>query len=155
MKKRLPLFTKLSLVLFSFLIFTSCEGDKYYYEDPSAVWKVIDDLTVNSAGSSYSNRWEWDNARKEYYCILNLPELNDNIYDNGIVVGYVFFGEYGVNEVQYQLPIVHLDGTNISYEVSFDNSRTACFYFHWDDFAQRDPGLYNFKLVLLSPSVIK
>ena len=149
MKKKLLLFTKVLCLLSVSLVFSSCEGDKYY-EDPSTNWTVIDDLKVESANSTVNNRWKWDGDRREFYCILSLPELSEFIYDKGTPIGYVFLGEYDVNETQVLLPLVHRDGMNISFDVSYDDGKTVCFYFHWDDYANIDPGAFFFKLVLLS-----
>ena len=69
------------------------------------------------------------------------------------MVSYVFFGKQGVDEAQVLLPIHELLpnglGVNISCDYSYDLDQTIRFYFHWDDNARDDPGLYNFRIVFM------
>ena len=110
--------------------------------------------------------WEWDDQERRYEAIYSLPELTEFIYENGAVLGYLFLGQQGVNEVQKMLPFVHTYyGTDtegnitetftetISYDVMYQsggNSDVAFFIQASDVYEDANaPQAYNFRLVLI------
>jgi hypothetical protein len=122
-------------------------------------WEIVN-IQVNQ------NDWEWNVQERRYEAIFSLPELTEFIYESGAVLGYLFLGEQGVNEVQKMLPYVHTyystdTGGNItetftetiSYDVMYQsggNSDVAFFIQASDVFEDTNaPQTYNFRLVLI------
>jgi hypothetical protein len=110
--------------------------------------------------------WQWNEQERLYQAIYPLPELTEFIYENGAVLGYLFLGQQGVDEVQKILPYVHTyystdDGGNItetftetiSYDVMYQsggNSDVAFFIQASDVYEDTTaPQTYNFRLVLI------
>lgn len=154
---------KLRYLLLSLLLaagafsFTSCEGDKIYYEDPSFNWITLF-FTIDENGGGKKYKWEWNNAYKRYECIINISgdniNLDEFIYNQGNAVGYVFLGEQNVSEVQSLLPYYDEDnGANLWYDLSVlgtgsNKKFEVCYYFQWNDGGSYAPPLYNVKLAL-------
>lgn len=63
-------------------------------------WKIVN-ITVDK------NDWQWNDEAGQYEAVANIPELTQFIYENGAVLGYVFIGEQGKDEVQKLLPYVN------------------------------------------------
>jgi len=122
-------------------------------------WEIVN-IQVNQ------NDWEWNDQERRYEAIFSLPELTEFIYESGAVLGYLFLGEQGVNEVQKMLPYVHTyystdTGGNItetftetiSYDVMYQsggNSDVAFFIQASDVFEDTNaPQTYNFRVVLI------
>lgn len=122
-------------------------------------WEIVN-IQVNQ------NHWEWDDQERRYEAIYSLPELTEFIYESGAVLGYLFLGQQGVNEVQKMLPYVHTyystdTGGNItetftetiSYDVMYQsggNSDVAFFIQASNVFKDTNaPQTYNFRLVLI------
>jgi hypothetical protein len=110
--------------------------------------------------------WQWNEQGRLYRAIYPLPELTEFIYENGAVLGYLFLGQQGEDEVQKILPYVHTyystdDGGNItetftetiSYDVMYQsggNSDVAFFIQASDVYEDTTaPQTYNFRLVLI------
>ncbi len=125
-------------------------------------WEIVN-ITVNGGEDG---DWVWDDQERRYQAIYSLPELTEFIYENGAVLGYLFLGQQGVDEVQKILPYVYtyyttdnegnITGTfteTISYDVMYQpggNSDVAFFIQASDVY--EDPNAlqtYNFRLVLI------
>lgn len=121
-------------------------------------WKIVN-ITVENG------HWGWDDIAKRYEAIYELPDLNEDIYKYGAVLGYIFVGVEGQNEVQKLLPYVHTyDDVNPFYTetISFDiqykkdgvKDPSVAFYiqssdlFGSEELAEFLPA-YNFRLVLI------
>lgn len=67
--------------------------------------------------------WSWDDNSKRYEAVYDLPELTEEIYEKGAVLGYIFIGEQDENEVLIMLPYVRTyDDTDppVTEKISFD-----------------------------------
>ena len=119
-------------------------------------WKIINI-------SAKKTDWKWDEKSGRYEAVYNLSELTKFIYEEGAVLGYVFLGKQGEDEVQKILPYVHTysetdnNGKTVVYTetISFDyqlgNPSTVAFFIQASDLARVDKYLadYNFRVVLI------
>ena len=100
MKKIIFLFATIALLL------SSCEGPRGPMgpQGPQGEmnWEIID-LTVNP--SSWEPFYDSNKLFLHYRCILDLPELDEFIYDKGTYITYIRHSE-GNNEVQELLPAI-------------------------------------------------
>ena len=156
--------------LLSGMIFmwTSCSNDDYLkdYEIQKMIdeslngqWK-IKNIAVDK------NHWVWNATNGQYEAVYDLPELTKSIYEEGAVLGYIFFGQQGVDEVQKPLPFVntYFGGNDtegkpiyftetISYDVQYkDNGKSTVAFFIKDSQLAKDPNApqnYNFRIVLI------
>ncbi|NDW08344.1 hypothetical protein [Dysgonomonas sp. 520] len=150
MKKRLQDFGKITVMLLaSLFIFSACEGPtgppgRDGQDGAETIWKIAD-FTVKS------NQWEWNEDDKTYRFIGDLPALNEDFYEDGGILGFVYLGTQGVDERLF--PLEFKGDTNnpvlIQYNVSLDLNRTVEFIFQWHSKAKQQPPLYNFKIVML------
>jgi len=112
----------------------------------------IENFTVNAS------EWSWSTANKRWESVKQLDYIDDFIYEDGAVIGYVFLGDQNVNEVQVQLPYLKSytlgDGSTftetISYEYSIVTNKVT-FYIEPSDGIQ-DPDAkvtYNFRIVMI------
>ena len=148
-----------TLLLLTLLIGYSCSDDDpvQQIDFNETQWEVVP-ITINRAD------WIWDDLAERYEAVVNLPEMNKFVYENGIQLGYVFIGEQGVNEVQKLLPYVHTyyDGDDIngnpiiytetiSCDFMYGSPSTVAFYIQGSDLGSDDSVLtdYNFRAVLL------
>ncbi|WP_019539255.1 hypothetical protein [Proteiniphilum acetatigenes] len=109
--------------------------------------------------------WDWNPDAGRYQAIYDLPELTDFIYEEGAVLGYVFIGQQGVNEVQKLLPYVHTYNDadtpyteTISFDIQYKSEGvvqpTVAFFiqtsdlFGGDEYVEYLPD-YNFRIVLV------
>lgn len=110
--------------------------------------------------------WQWNAQERRYEAIYDLPELNESIYESGAVLGYIFLGKQGEDEVQKILPYSHTYyGTDdqgnitetftetISYDVMYaaGGKSSVAFYIQASD-VYKDPEApitYNFRIVLI------
>ncbi|RNC63529.1 hypothetical protein [Proteiniphilum sp. X52] len=121
-------------------------------------WKIVN-ITVGNG------HWSWDDIAKRYEAVYELLDLEEFIYENGAVLGYVFIGEKNINEVQKLLPYVQsYDDADPPYTetISFDvqykkddvEKPSVAFYiqssdlFGSEELAEFLPA-YNFRLVLI------
>lgn len=131
---------------------------------PFTEWKILDYHALKSD-------WEWiqipgnpDAGR--YQAIYDIPELSEKIYESGAVLGYVFIGKQGVDEVQKLLPFLYTYPiTNekeevigaytetISFDVQFAPNKNSniAFYIQASDLVRADDYLtdYNFRIVMI------
>lgn len=121
-------------------------------------WEVIN-YTVNKSA------WEWNTNAEQYEAVFDLEQLTEFIYKDGAILGYVFIGEQGKDEVQKTLPYINTykeklnDGTIITYTetISFDvqyaanGKSTVAFFIKASDLARADEYLanYKFRIVLI------
>lgn len=148
-----------TLLLITLLVGYSCSDDDPVIQQDfnETQWEVVP-ITINRAD------WIWDDLAERYEAVVNLPEMNKFVYENGIQLGYVFIGEQGVNEVQKLLPYVHTyyDGDDIngnpiiytetiSCDFMYGSPSTVAFYIQGSDLGSDDSVLtdYNFRAVLL------
>lgn len=107
--------------------------------------------------------WEWNEDIGRYEAIYDFPELTEFIYENGAVLGYVFIGTQGVDEVQKLLQYGHTysatDGggntitytETISFDFQYGSPSTIAFFIQASDLFRADDYLadYNFRIVLI------
>ena len=120
-------------------------------------WKIVN-ITVNA------NDWEWDNNEAQWQEVVDLPELKEHIYEEGAILGYVFIGTQGADEVQKLLPYVntYYDGDDeagnpiyftetISVDYQLGSPSTVGFFIKDSQLAQDQnaPQTYNFRIVLI------
>lgn len=117
----------------------SCSDDDPYYPDDylteAQVRRMIEEaLRQNNEDIEFTKweivnitvemgHWSWNDEVKRYEAVYQLPELNEDIYEIGAVLGYVFIGTQNVDEVQKLLPYVQsYDDVDPSYTetISFD-----------------------------------
>lgn len=157
MKKLRNALLALLMTVAGIISFTSCEGDKIYYEDPSFSWHTMF-FTIDENGYGENYKWEWNPDYRRYECVINITGDNINvdefIYNHGNAVGYVFMGQQNVNEIQSVLPYFDENkGANLWNDISIlgigsNKTFEVCFYYQWSDLRQSPPPLYNVKLAL-------
>ncbi|NLX66849.1 MAG: hypothetical protein GXZ19_08820 [Bacteroidales bacterium] len=120
----------------------SCSDDGPYYPDDymteAQIRRMIEDaLKENNKNLPFTNweivnitvkggkngDWRWNDNENRYEAIYELPEMDEFIYEDGAILGYVFIGEQNQNEVQKLLPFVQTydEGGEIFTEtISFD-----------------------------------
>lgn len=90
--------------------------------------------------------WTKNGDSNRYESVFELPDLTEFIYESGAVLGYVFFGDQNIDEVQTPLPTS--DGT-LSFDVQFKKNNiidpTVAFYNTTSNLADN----YNFRIVLV------
>ncbi len=149
------------------MITTSCGKDDYLkdYQIQEMIdkslngqWKIIN-ISVKKAD------WKWNSDATQYEAVYDLPELTKATYEEGAILGYIFLGTQGVDEVQKPLPYVNTysakdNGGNtvyftetISYDVQYkDNNKSTVAFFIKDSQLTKDedaPSNYNFRIVLV------
>ena len=146
-----------TLFLMMLLVGYSCSDDNPVVDYDKTEFKIVN-ITVKKAD------WKWDDFEQRYDAVYNLTELTQFIYENGAVLGYVFIGQKGKNELQKTLPFIHTylekdDGGNdflytetISFDFEYGSPSTVAFYIQGSDLGKDDFNLadYNFRLVLIS-----
>lgn len=102
--------------------------------------------------------WKWNEESSQYEVVAELPELTEFIYENGAIIGYVFLGQQGKDEVQKLLPYINTytdDGQTftetISFDVQLDDPSTVAFFIKSSDLFKdpEAPQNYNFRIVLI------
>lgn len=159
----------------------SCSDDGPYYPDDylteAQVRRMIEDaLRENNKQLEFTNweivnitveegQWHWDDQAKRYEAVYQLPELNEDIYEIGAVLGYVFIGEQNQNEVQKLLPYVQsYDEVEPPYTETFSFDiqlkkdgklqPTVAFFIQASDLFggtefEKSLPVYNFRLVMI------
>lgn len=135
--------------------FSSCEKNEIYQGTDLRFF----DVTIDKAD------WGWNPIYKRYEYTIYPKELNNFIYNNGVVQAFVFVQEKGIQngqtvyyETQKMLPFVQSfddDGTSLAYTemISFDTTPTSItFYTQRSDMSDVDKnlGTYDFKVSLIS-----
>lgn len=114
-----------------------------------------------------ADNWIWNGEEnaKRYEAVYELPQLDEDIYKNGAVLGYIFIGMEGQNEVQKLLPYVHTYDDvdpfytetisfDIQYKKESEEGSSVAFYiqssdlFGGEEFEEFLPA-YRFRLVLI------
>jgi len=154
MKRRLftSLFAVVLLIGSAFFV-TSCTDQND--DIVETAWNV-ENFTVNAS------EWSWSPANRRWEAVKQLEYIDDFIYEDGAVIGYVFLGEQNVNEVQVQLPYLKSyrldDGDGgffiftetIGYEYSILTNRATFFIEPSDGIEDTDAKVtYNFRIVMI------
>lgn len=84
-----------AILLFTLLIGYSCSDDPVQ-DFVQTEWN-IESFTVKAS------EWNWNDNMLRWEAVRQLSFIDEFIYENGAVIGYVFLNENG-KEVQYQLP---------------------------------------------------
>ena len=138
--------TKVALLIFSISFLLGSCTKETFIENPihETEW-YINDFNIKASD------WKWDNDLKLYYADGKLPALDSEIYEKGAVIGYVYFGTVGVDEVMSVLPYLGADDNyeRIWFDVSYDLGRNVRFYYQWNNLVQIRPGEHNFKITLI------
>jgi hypothetical protein len=116
----------------------------------------IENFTVNST------EWEWNPDFRRWEAEKQLEFIDEFIYEEGAVIGYVFLGEQNVNEVQVQLPYLKSylitdddDGEimfteTTGYEYSFLTNKVTFFIEPSDGFEDPEAKVTrNFRIVMI------
>lgn len=154
MKKRL--YTSLIsgiLFLSTALIATSCSDSTDDFVETA--WN-IENFTVNET------QWGWNSDLNRWEAKRPLGYIDEFIYEDGAVIGYVFLGTQGINEVQVPLPYIKSflvdDGQNglidftetISFEYSQQRNEVTFYIEPSDGFQDQDAKQsYNFRIVMI------
>jgi hypothetical protein len=144
----------------------SCANDDYLTdreiqrmidESLNGQWQIVN-IEVRA------NDWEWDDDAAQWKAVADLPELKEHIYEDGAILGYVFIGTQGVDEVQKLLPYVdtYYGGDDeagnpiyftetISVDYQLGNPSTVGFFIKDSQLASdpNAPQNYNFRIVLI------
>lgn len=163
-------------LLFLFLTGISCTSSPSQdYLDEYEVQKMIEDaIRQNNEKLEFTQwkivnisakkaDWVWNEDIGRYEAIYDLPELTEFIYENGAVLGYVFIGTQGVDEVQKLLQYGHTysatDGggntitytETISFDFQYGSPSTIAFFIQASDLFRADDYLadYNFRIMLI------
>lgn len=124
--------TSNALLLFvSFLIFASCSKDKYGNTDISS--------------DTYTTTWIFQDP--SYYCDISVPEITQDIVDNGAVFVYMSNGNGGWTALPYTVPI---DGTYSSTFTPVHYTGGVKIWKTDTDLVTLDPGTSTFKVVVVS-----
>lgn len=154
MNKRLLKATyTLALILGTMMFFSSCSDDSN--DIVETAWN-IEEFTVNST------QWSWNSDLNRWEAVRPLDYIDDFIYEKGAVIGYIFIGTQGQDELQIQLPYIKswlIDGEDggqinftetIGYEYSIVNKRVTFFIEPSDGFKDEDAKqTYNFRIVMI------
>jgi hypothetical protein len=116
----------------------------------------IENFTVNAS------EWSWSPVNRRWEASKQLEYIDEFIYEDGAVIGYVFLGTQGVDEVQVQLPYVKsylvddgagglIDFTEtVGYEYSYLTNRVTFFIEPSDGFQDEEARVtYNFRIVMI------
>lgn len=116
----------------------------------------IENFTVDAS------QWTWNASLRRWEAAKQLEYIDEFIYEDGAVIGYVFLGTQGVNEVQVQLPYVRsylvddgaggtIDFTEtIGYEYSYLTNGVTFFIEPSDGFQDDQAKItYDFRIVMI------
>lgn len=146
MTRKLLNLSKIALLVFSIsFLFGSCTKETFIENPIHQTEWYVNEFNIRSAD------WKWDDNLKLYYADGTLPDLDSDIYDKGAVIGYVYLGTQGQDEVMSVLPYLGPDDNyeRIWFDVSYDLGRTVRFYYQWNNLANIRPANYNFKITLI------
>ena len=137
--------------LFTGILLTGCEGDSYYTGADMETTK----FTV------YADDWNWNSRYARYEYVFDWNEIDEYMFEQGVVTAGVFISEYFENNNQTywvlrSLPFVHTypdRGANYTQTIGFDisyPSRQIAFYIQSSDLSQTKPNLdnYQFKVTI-------
>lgn len=132
-------------------------------------WEIVN-ITVEN--NSENKHWSWNDEYKRFEAVYELPKLNESIYEDGAVLGFIFIGPRDVNEVQKSLPYVHTYGIydgegnivntyteTISFDIQYKKDKvekpTVAFFIQASDLFGSEDDVqyleeeYNFRIVLI------
>lgn len=127
---------------------TSCSDTTSDFEETQ--WN-IENFTVNAS------EWSWNATEKRWEASKQLKYIDEFIYESGAVIGYVFLGQQGANEVQVQLPYIKnyvVDGAafveTIGYEYNYQTNRVTFFIQDSESAQDTDAKVtYNFRIAMI------
>jgi len=141
------------LLVGSAFVLTSCSEKSDDFVETA--WN-IENFTVNAT------QWTWNSDLNRWEAIRPLEYIDDFIYENGAVIGFVFLGTQNVNEVQTPLPYIKsylvegedgglIDFTEtIGFEYSMVTNRVTFYIEPSDGFEDNDARQnYNFRIVMI------
>lgn len=109
-----------------------------------------------------ATQWSWNSNLNRWEAVRPLDYIDEFIYEDGAVIGYVFLGTQGVNEVQVPLPYIRsylvddgqgglIDFTEtISFEYSNQRNEITFYIEPSDGFQDLDARQnYNFRIVMI------
>ncbi|MDO4190711.1 MAG: hypothetical protein Q4D14_03355 [Bacteroidales bacterium] len=144
----------LAMLLLALLTATACvgprgpQGPQGPQGEPGegTNWKIINLTVPANAWVEYADN---NNQNNYYRALFDVPEINDFIYNSGLVICY-----HEVNNSQIILPYVRhnqdQDGNYWTTTVDFDYAvGSVAIYVTHSDFADDPPGEMNFRLVLM------
>lgn len=53
-----------------------------------------------------ASQWSWNSNLNRWEAVRQLPAIDEFIYEDGVVHGFIFLGTQGVDEVQTPLPYI-------------------------------------------------
>lgn len=164
MKTKLKKIRIFFAIIAGMLMFISCEKDVIYTggTEIRTIWFDV----VNSEDTKIANRWVWNTYTERFECELELPQMNRDMYDKGMINVSVPTMEYTELDEDYDgfesmksLPYTrnYNSKTNgitfqetIGFEVTY-NPGTICFFIHSDNPEEvaAKLGNHRFKVTLL------
>ena len=117
----------------------------------------MEDSSVESFSFTVgANDWEWNPVYGRYEAVCDFPNLTQNVYKNGAIVGSIFVYEGGI-ETQTSLPYSQTynsqKGTyveTISFDTALGKMPSICFYIQTSDKLGTALKTRNFKITLIS-----
>lgn len=166
----------LALVLSGILLFNGCYtySDDYLteYEVRQMIEQALRDHNKDMPFSKWevifynvkANDWKWNDKLRQWEAFGDLPELTEDIYEEGVALGYVFLSTENGGEVQRALPYVESydDGDDdegnpiyftetISCDFHLGNPSTVGFFIKSSDLFpdENAPVNYTFRILLI------
>lgn len=147
------------LAIFVFVFGYSCSDDDYLkdYEIQQMIdnslngqWQIVN---VNVKNTD----WQWTENQSEgfYSAKLNLPELTENIFDEGAVIGYYKFNINSKTALPYAKTFIGDDGLPFTETYSCDftlgSPSTVTFYLEASDAGKYNgyPPAADFQIILI------
>lgn len=143
-------------LLLMLLVFVACEGPMGPQGPPGdggiEGWKIVD-VTIPS--KEWVLTYDADGLNPRFHCYVDIPEISNYVYDDGLVFAYLV-QNYGTNdEVQTSLncsvPFENEYGDMWTEHYSWDyTTGSVAFYLTYSDFfVDFQPATQHFKLVML------
>lgn len=131
--------------------------DEHYYVGSEIITR---DYTVKAKD------WTWNEVYNRYECLFeNIPEIDDDLYKYGSIIGTVFVNEEDVDgygyQVQKTLPFVQSYRDlavpyteTISFDIQYEPRSFVTFYIQTSDGSPETPilGDYQFKVAFVRDS---
>lgn len=128
---------------------TSCSSSDNDIEETQ--WN-IENFTVNAS------EWSWSDANMRWEASKQIKFIDEFIYEKGALIGYIFFGTQGADEVQAQLPYTinkvnsegHAYEEEIGYEFNYQTKRITFYIQDSQSFRDEKAKLtYNFRIAMI------
>lgn len=122
---------------------------------------TYDDTKIESYNFTvYDYEWKWNSLYSRYECIIDFPELREDIYENGAVVGVVYINEVDYDgyyyETQKNMPYIETHTSRndiyteiIGFDTSLGDPSSICFYVKTLDNLGSALKTYDFKITLI------